>query len=606
MVFNLKTRRIIVLFVALASFFLIHAAVSFAKPVSIDTAKQIAERWMLQKTGVSHQVSGEAPSLFGGTEEKGITPYYILNMKSGGWVIVSGDDVAYPIIGYSLKGKADGKNIPPAFKEWMEQVRKEIVAAVEKGLAPLDSTEKAWGKFKNSGKVFEDESSYGAVAPLLRTTWDQGKYYNRKCPYTTDGPDNHAYVGCVATATAQIMKYHNWPTTGTGYHSYTPRTHPGYGTQSANFGATTYYWSSMPGRLTNYNNAVATLLYHVGVSINMNYGGRADNGSSASTSNVPGALRTYFRYKANNMVRRSSYSSSVWASKLRADLYARRPVLYRGSGTGGHCFVCDGYSGTNYFHFNWGWSGSYDNYFYLNDLTPGNYNFNSYQGAVFGIQPNRTTGASAQIISLWSVYNAHCGYHSTLWAKVKNTGYSSLPSTARVWFWVTGPSWSGSHWIGSASVAYLGRGYSKWYSYSWRIPSSARSGTYAYWARVYSGAYALSSWSAGKYFSVNCGGGSLSASVLSLWAPSSVRCYQWFKVWARVKNTASNIDDFPLPFSPIMAIIPSSNVILVFAWLLKLCIFMLSIIMTLHRKTVHILRGIASIKKQCIMGIPIG
>ena len=129
----------------------------------------------------------------------------------------------------------------------------------------------------------------------------------------------------------QIMKYHNWPTTGTGSHSYT---HSTYGTLSANFGATTYQWSSMPssGRVTSYNSAVATLLYHVGVSVDMGYG---PSSSGASPSKVSPALRNYFKYNAGSLESRSSYSDSAWEAKLRADLDAGRPVLAVGTGLHG-------------------------------------------------------------------------------------------------------------------------------------------------------------------------------------------------------------------------------------------------------------------------------
>lgn len=183
------------------------------------------------------------------------------------------------------------------------------------------------------------------------------------------------------------MNYWNYPTMGTGTHSYV---HPTYGTLSANFGATTYGWASMPdpGSASSYNTALATLLYHCGISVDMNYG---PTGSGASTAQVANSLVSYFGYASSaNYIVRSSYSDDAWKGILIAELDAGRPMEYRGSGTGGHAFVCDGWQATDHFHFNWGWGGSADGYYYLDNLNPDGANFTNYQGAVIGIQPSST------------------------------------------------------------------------------------------------------------------------------------------------------------------------------------------------------------------------
>ena len=42
------------------------------------------------------------------------------------------------------------------------------------------------------------------IGPLMQTTWGQGSPYNSFTPSNTP-------TGCVAVATAQIMRYHEWP-----------------------------------------------------------------------------------------------------------------------------------------------------------------------------------------------------------------------------------------------------------------------------------------------------------------------------------------------------------------------------------------------------------
>jgi hypothetical protein len=367
----------------------------FAAPVSEELALKTAENWLKQITGEQKQSVLAIPDNLGIEKSQTQPAYYIVSMEKTGWAIVAGDDnVDVPIIGYSPNGKIDPDNLPPAFQSWMEQAKEQILIAASENKKTAST---AW---KNLDATTYGVTSDGAVAPLLKTTWNQGKYYNSKCPVDSAGPDGRALVGCCATALAQVMKYHNWPSTGKGSNSYS---HEKYGTLSANFGATTYNWSSMPssGGLTSYNDAAATLLYHAGIAVNMNYG---STGSYCNASNVATALSTYFKYKPTSLVQKTNFTDAAWKTKITTDIYAGRPVYYRGTGTqGGHAFVCDGVSGVNsdYFHFNWGWGGGADGYFYLTSLTPGSYNFGDGQAAIFGIEPDSINNppAAATLIS---------------------------------------------------------------------------------------------------------------------------------------------------------------------------------------------------------------
>jgi hypothetical protein len=145
-----------------------------------------------------------------------------------------------------------------------------------------------------------------------------------------------------------------------------------------------------------------------------------------------------------------------------------------------------------------------------------------------------------QIISLYPVYNAQCGHASSLWARVKNTGSSVLPSDAKAWFWVNGPSWSGNHWVGSAPVAGLVVNASKWVSYAWAISAAAKAGSYIYWARVFKGSSPISGWKGPQTFTVSCGGSSVSARVISLWQVVGARCGHTSNLWSQVRNTGGS------------------------------------------------------------------
>lgn len=194
--------------------------------------------------------------------------YYVVNLpNSNAHVYVSSDKRIKAVLGYGEGLYNEDDLQAPAYIEWMESYSKQIESflnEIQNG-AKYSTINPDWIKYNKQNLSPNNNRS---VSALLSTTWNQGCYYNANCPY--DASSNYcsrALVGCLATAMAQIMKYHSWPTTGTGSHSYT---HSTYGTLSANFGATTYNWSAMPNNVTSSNSSVATLSYHCGVAANMN------------------------------------------------------------------------------------------------------------------------------------------------------------------------------------------------------------------------------------------------------------------------------------------------------------------------------------------------
>lgn len=339
--------------------------------------------------------------------------FYIWS-NDNGFVIVSGDDCVVPILGYSLNNAFNPK-MPGHIDDYLEGLEQEIAYYKSLHLESNGELHAVWGALINGSYVPQATTS---VSPLMSTTWDQSPRYNNLCP-TIQG--ERTVTGCVATATAQIMKYWNWPTYGNGTHSYT---HTSLGTLSADFGNTTYQWSTMPNSLTSSSNsnqilAVATLMYHIGIAIDMDYDISANGGSGATTHNYGGnttypcpenALINYFNYKNNiHSIQKTDVSDASWTNSIKAELDAGRPVLHSGRDTsGGHAFVCDGYDNNNLFHINWGWGGWCDGFYALNSLNPqsggigGNssYTFNLNRGIVVGIEPNKTLHTNTQNISL--------------------------------------------------------------------------------------------------------------------------------------------------------------------------------------------------------------
>ena len=289
---------------------------------------------------------------------KSSSSYFAVNTGDS-YVVVAADDRLPNVLGYSDKGSFDPDNMSPAMKYWLE--------CYDEQLAALDNE-----------SVAQPRRATAVVQPLMKSQWSQSDPYYRKTPTYDAKGYYHCVTGCVATAMAQVMYYHKYPTKGKSSHSYSWVCDDPVGqsaTLSANFGNTTYDWANMTDTYkfnsytTTQANAVATLMYHCGVSVDMNYG---QNGSGAQTQKVPAALNKYFGYDANyQRIRKDMYSPDSLNSIIAAELKAKRPVLISGSNdNGGHAFVCDGSDGKGYFHINWGWAGSNDGYYLLNLLTP--------------------------------------------------------------------------------------------------------------------------------------------------------------------------------------------------------------------------------------------
>lgn len=399
-----------------------------ATPVNMQTARTAAINCYKHYSGLKTDVSITEVTTY---EKDGLATFYVFSFGEKGFVMIAADDAVKPLLGYSTESPFSRNDMSPATQSWLEGYSKEIEYVVAHNFDNT-LTKNEWNKVL-SGSFTESKL---AVNPLCSTTWNQDCYYNQLCPVASTGPCGRVYAGCVATAMAQIMKFWNWPTTGNGSHTYT---HATYGSQTANFGGTTYAWSSMPNNLTSGSSsaqktAVATLIYHCGVAVEMDYD---PDGSGAYSQDVPGALVNYFKYKSSAQIKyQQNYTTTNWENLLKAELDAGRPMEYSGSDAsyGGHAFVCDGYNASNYFHFNWGWSGYDNGYFAIGSLNPTGYQFNQTNSAVIGIEPNSTTTPSAWVLQNTAFTTASRGIDqifivspTVVWAKAYDgtnpTGY---------------------------------------------------------------------------------------------------------------------------------------------------------------------------------------
>ena len=370
------------------------AKISLAKELSYSTSCRESFAQVNPDFGTSFsstRSSGPYVQKASNTEAAPASPsLYIYNVSNGqGFVIVSADDRFIPVLGYGLstadvqqetdngqlvldrqqnssdvpQTSSDGQQsrqdedvqdmvLPDGFCYWLDFLNREM-AAVSPSYTPM----------MRAASSVQPQS----IDPLLTTKWNQTTPYNNLIPtYAT---------GCVATATAQVMKFWNYPLHGTGRHTnaYFPQ-------YSADFSATAYDWANMKDEYGGKRdtkaevNAVATLMYHLGVATDMYW--TADN-SSTPNMYAAYALVNYFGYNKNlRSETRDHMSTQAWKELLLEQLASGHPLCYSGmtaetSGAEGHFFVCDGYdASTDKFHFNWGWGGVYDGYFSLSALDP--------------------------------------------------------------------------------------------------------------------------------------------------------------------------------------------------------------------------------------------
>ncbi|MFO8236185.1 MAG: C10 family peptidase, partial [Bacteroidales bacterium] len=338
-----------------------------AQPVNLSEAKKVGVNFMKGITSGKYQ-DYKAKSIF--TEEiDDESTLYLMNFKEDGFVIVSANKKAKPVIGYSKEGQIpDNYKQMANFNQWIKSYSRNISDISEN--SDLKSLENKWESIETKSA----QAPANEIAPLVSSTWGQSNGYNAYAP--DDVP-----IGCVATAMSQVMNYFEYPIIGASWHHYE---HPEYGVQDAYFDTTHYDWGNMPDNESN--DAIAELMYHSAVSVDMNFD---PDGSGASDRDVPLALANYFKYKQTmDFVLKDEYSDNEWLLLLKDELDASRPVIYSGSGDGGgHAFVCDGYNSEDLFHFNWGWNGFADGYYEIGDLNPGSNSYNDNNSATIGIEP---------------------------------------------------------------------------------------------------------------------------------------------------------------------------------------------------------------------------
>lgn len=363
-----------------------------AENVDVESARKVASTFIQTKNPLRSANAAELTLAYTAQKESDlrsteVTYYYVFNVANdNSFVIVSGDDVAKPILGYSTSGKYDATNLAPGFVYWMNTLQQEIDRAITVDSTPTEEIRQAWNAYLNGETAQLRNTTAEIVAPLITTKWGQREPYNLFTP-------NNYPTGCVATAMAQIMNYYEYPEKGQG-------TIPAYQTEALKIDipaikldtVAPYAWDKMQDQYSGVTdedarNAVATLVYHCGVSVKMDY---MESGSGAINIAMRPALVTFFGYDKSMQTKNRLYYEQEWDNMLRNELDQGRPVFYAGTNASGgaHAFICDGYDDEGCFHFNWGWDGSSDGYYATSATAAGTITYNQNQLIITNIFPN--------------------------------------------------------------------------------------------------------------------------------------------------------------------------------------------------------------------------
>ena len=357
-----------------------------ANPVDVQTAKTLGVKFMKTNTAVKAEA---AVLTYTAYAENGQAAFYVFAMQPKGFVIVSADDRAKPILGYSTESNFTAQ-LPDGLMTFFENYKAGFSQMFANNDERTAEAVADWTSLAETGKLSSRKANR-SVEPLLASVWNQTDLYNNMAPEDPSSVySGHCKAGCVANTMSQIMRYWEWPRTGEGSHGYNANTDYGsYGWQEADFGLATYRYELMPDFLDFASpqaevDATALLEYHAGVSVEMMYG---PNASGAYSQNVGPAMQEHFRYSDDCWYTYQEYSDS-WEEDLMDNLDGGMPLYYASQGdAGGHAYVVDGYDDWYFFHVNWGWGGFDNGYFAIDGFYLTFYSFPYWHNAVFNLHP---------------------------------------------------------------------------------------------------------------------------------------------------------------------------------------------------------------------------
>ncbi len=297
----------------------------------------------------------------------------VFTVSPDGFVVVPALRELPPVKLYAETGSFDADAVHGLVQLVRERLDEQVAVFVDRyGSVNASSTRddifpthhrSAWERLSVAPAVFNellrrgDAPALRGSGPLLTTSWHQQWPYNADCPM---GDGGRCLAGCVAIGTAQVMNYHAWPPNGFGQHTYWwSGDGPVPGDSLSAVFSDDYDWSGS-------NDGLAEICYEVGVAYEMQYG---HNASHSGLASGPHVLTSYFRYDDSiSYEHGSDYSSTQWFQLIQSEINSGRPMPYSFPG---HALACDGWrvwSSEDQIHLNYGWGGSMNGWYAVDDI----------------------------------------------------------------------------------------------------------------------------------------------------------------------------------------------------------------------------------------------
>ena len=381
------------------------SAMAYAGPVSKEKALQVASKVFAAEPATKAAVGSDKLTVVWDGEfekTKGATDpaFYVVAREKGGFVIVAGNDNVQPVLGFSFENPFKVEGMPDNVRWWMEQIK----AYSRSARTSSPEIRQRWGAFEDTKANLPESGISDEYLGSRTVSWDQSEPFNYFAP-TVTGQSSQAVTGCVPLAIAQIMTWH-WAdnaSSGSGTvegYSYSPDTGGSYSIPAHDLG-TVYRWSEFKDcstwadfytsypTMTELGINVAQLIYDIGTILQVEYNNSKSGEGTGTGGNLSrlANLVTMLKYnKGAYTIDRTSYSSVKFLSMFLAEIN-QRPVYYSGSG---HAYIADGhakYNGDPVIHFNLGWGGYCNGYYYYDNTDTESGNYTGYT-ALFDFYPD--------------------------------------------------------------------------------------------------------------------------------------------------------------------------------------------------------------------------
>ena len=336
-----------------------------ADGLSLQQARDLAASWLGTEEVQAVRVR-DAYSIFQRAEGEG---YVILLMT---------ETNRSPVIGYAPTSRWEEGNMPPVLTAWLDGL-----SAIPSAIPSAAAGRRAAPAKRAAAAVQKED-----VEPLLTCHWHQTAPYNDCSPVITDG-DVKTVAGCVAIASSQITYYwrrDNPPATLRDTPTYI---YGGAPVEKSIPKGTPNHWELMRDQYTASNTAeeraaAAQLCYVLGTTAYLNYA----SSTSGSIKDAANAMYSQFRLLSTYTPKSKYSTQEEWEQALYENLAKGYPVMCSGYHTDGHAFVLDGYSSaTDLYHFNFGWGGSGDGYYPVDDTPQAMGGYYQNQAVVIDIRP---------------------------------------------------------------------------------------------------------------------------------------------------------------------------------------------------------------------------